>query len=308
MPKIKLTFHEGDPLFNIKLDTILNQTGNDKEMFASVYRDPDFINNMLVETDNDLNSLISLLIATASLIGIIYLFIKLRKLTLAIILLKTQIITTARALDILQLTQRPKSSEVTPPNIHEIIMDISSNYCFYLIAVLLVLAMAKKTGRILWNICTARLSKEITESSIILYMSNGKENVYLKIQDTNGRPQNLTIRSATYLSDAQITGFLRPALTFKWEASVFNSMNQQTTQIKEIIRLSHYEAYMTRKVVNEAFHCHLLLFQDDRLDVIARVNEELLPACQKFKTVSIPLGYDIVSPPINQLYPTVPLL
>jgi len=34
MPKIKITFHEGDPLFKIKLDTILNQTKNDKELFA----------------------------------------------------------------------------------------------------------------------------------------------------------------------------------------------------------------------------------------------------------------------------------
>jgi len=77
---------------------------------------------------------------------------------------------------------------------------------------------------------------------------------------------------------------------------------------EEIIRLSHYEAYMTKKVVKEAFHCHLLLFQEDRLDVIARVYEEILPVCQKFKTVSIPLGYDIISPPRNQLYPTAPLL
>jgi len=308
MPKIKITFHEEDPLFNIKLDTILNQTENDKERFASVYRDPDFINRMMVETDYDVTSLISLLVATASLIGIIYLFIKLRKLSLAMIILKTQIVTTTRALDILQLTQRPKTTEVPPPNMHETIMDISSNYWFYLIAILLLLAVARKTGKIIWNRCMAGLPKEITESSIILYMSNGKENVYLKIQDTNGRPQNLTIRSATYLSDAQITGFLIPKLKFKWDASIFNSMNQHTTQIKEIIRLSHYEAYRTRKVVSQPFHCHLLLFQDNRLDVIARVNEEILPAYQKIKTIPLPLGYDIVSMPSNKLYPTAPLL
>jgi len=222
MPKIKITFHEGDPLFNIKLDAILNQTENYKELFASVYRDPDLINRMRVETDYEVTSLVSLLLATASLIGIIYLLIKLRKLTLAMMVLKTQMITTARALDILQLTQRPKTTEVTPPKIHEALMDISFNYWFYLIAILLVLAVAKKTGKIIWNECTSMLSGQITESSIIVYMSNGKESVYLKIQDTNGRPQNLTIRSATYLSDAQITGFLRPTLEFKWEASIFN--------------------------------------------------------------------------------------
>jgi len=86
-------------------------------------------------------------------------------------------------------------------------MDISSNYWFYLIAILLVLAVVRKAGKIIWNMCTARLSKQITELSIILYMSNGKQNVYLKIQDTNGRPQNLTIQSATYLSDAQKRDF-----------------------------------------------------------------------------------------------------
>jgi len=152
------------------------------------------------------------------------------------------------------------------------------------------------------------LSKKITELSIVLYMSNGRDNVYLRIQDTNGRPQNLTIRSATYLSNAQIVGYVRPELTFIWEAYIFNSMNQQTTPMKETIKLSQYKAYITRKVFEQAFHCHLLLFQDNRLDLIARVNYEALPACQKLKTVQIPLGYDIASRPRNQLYPTAPLL
>jgi len=65
---------------------------------------------------------------------------------------------------------------------------------------------------------------------------------------------------------------------------------------------------MTRKVVKEPFNCHLLLFQENRLDVIARVNEEILPACQTLKSVQIPPGYDIVSLPRNKLYPTAPQL
>jgi len=65
---------------------------------------------------------------------------------------------------------------------------------------------------------------------------------------------------------------------------------------------------MIRKVVKEAFHCHLLLFQDNRLYIIARVNEGILPAYQKQKTVQTRLGYDIVSLPRNKLYPTVPQL
>jgi len=97
-------------------------------------------------------------------------------------------------------------------------------------------------------------------------------------------------------------------MEFKWEASIFNSMNQQTTRIKKIIRLSHYEAYMTRRVVREAFHCHLLLFQDNRLDVIARVNDQIMPACQKLKTVPTALGYDIISIPREKLYLSAPLI
>jgi len=139
-------------------------------------------------------------------------------------------------------------------------------------------------------------------------MSNGKENVYLKIQNTNGRPQNLTKRSVTYLNQAKIIGYIWPTLQFVWEASIFNSMNKQTTQIKQMIKLSQYEAYLTRKVVKEAFHCHLLLFQDNKLDVIARVNEEILPACQSLTSTTVLLGYDIVSQPRNKLYPTAPHL
>jgi len=301
MPKIKITFHEGDPLFNIKLDTLLNQTENNKEMFASVYRDPEFIHKIRDNNKEDVTSWISMVLATVSLMGIIYLLIKQQKLTMAMIVLQTQLTTVEKALDILQLTQKPKTTEVMQPNIHEVILSISTNYWFYLIAILLILAVAMKMGKIIWNKSASRLSKIITESSIILYMSNRKDDEYLRIQDPNGRPQNLTIRSATYLSSAQILGYMRLELTFSWEANIFNSMNQQMTPIKEIINLSQYDAYITRKVVKGAFHCHLLLFQDNRLDVIARVNDEVLPACQKLKTVQIPLGYDIASTPRNKL-------
>jgi len=75
-----------------------------------------------------------------------------------------------------------------------------------------------------------------------------------------------------------------------------------------MIKLSQYEAYITRKVVEEAFHCHLLLLQDDKLDIIARVNDEILPARQKFKTMQIPSEYTLVSVPRSKLYPSTPLL
>jgi len=114
--------------------------------------------------------------------------------------------------------------------------------------------------------------------------------------------------SSTYLNKAEIVGYIWPTLQFVWEALIFSSMNQQTTQIKQIIQLSQYKAYMSRKVVKEAFHCHLLLFQDNKLDVIARVNEEILPACQSLKSTTVLLGYHIVSPPRNKLYPMAPQL
>jgi len=108
MPKIKIKFHKGDPLFNIKLNAILNQTENDKELFASVYRDPDFMNRIRDRNDYDVTSLLGMILATVSLMGIISLLIKQRKLTMAMMALQTQITTVAKALDVLQLTQRPK--------------------------------------------------------------------------------------------------------------------------------------------------------------------------------------------------------
>jgi len=175
MPKIKITFHEGDPLFNIKLDSLINQTENDQEMFASVYRDPEFINRIRNNDDYDVTGRIGIALATLGLIGIIYLLIKQRRLTMAILILKTQLTTVVKALDDLQLTQRPRTTEVTKPNIHEVILSISTNYWFYLIAILLLLAIARKAGKLIWNKCTSALSRKVTESSIILYMSNGKK-------------------------------------------------------------------------------------------------------------------------------------
>jgi len=207
MPKIKIIFHEGDPLFNIKLDTLLNQTEDDKEMFASVYRDPEFINRLKFNDDYDVTGRLGMALATLSLIGIIYLLIKQRKLMTAMIIIKSQLTTVVKALDDLQLTQRPKPTEMTQPNKHVVILNISTNYWFYLIAILLTLAVARKASKFIWNKCTSALSRNITVSSIILYMSNGKKNVYLKIQNTNGK-QNLTISSVTYLNQAKIIGYI----------------------------------------------------------------------------------------------------
>jgi len=105
-------------------------------MFASVYRDPEFINRIRDNNEYDVASWISMVLATVSLTGIIYLLTKQRKLTMAMMVLQTQLTTVAKALDILQLTQRPKPTEITPPNIHEVILSISTNYWFYLIAIL----------------------------------------------------------------------------------------------------------------------------------------------------------------------------
>jgi len=306
MPKIKIIFHEGDSLFKIKLDAILNQTENDKELFASVQRDPEFINRIRNSNEYDVTSLLGMALATFSLIGVIYLLIKLRKLILAIMVLQTQLTTVVKALDNLQLTQRPKPTEITQPNIHEAILNISTNYWSYLIAMLIFLAVARKSSKMIWNKCTSIFSKIITESSIILYTSNGRKNVYLKIQDTNERQQSLNIQSTTYLSKAEISGYMKPILKYTWDASICNSLDQQTIPIKEMRRLSQYEAYITRKVVTEAFHCHLLLLQDDKLDIIARVNSEILPALQKLKTMQAPSEYPLVSVPRSKIYPSAP--
>jgi len=284
MPKIKITFHEGDPLFNKKLDTVLNQTDQDKELYASVYRDPEFINKLRVTTAYDVTELASLVPAILSITGIVYLLIKVRKLNMAIMVIQSQLTTAVRALDELQLTHSPSPTEPTRPNIHETILNISKNYWFYLVAILLVIAICRKASKVIWKRCTYMLSKRITESSIILYISNGVDIIYLKIQDTQGRPQNLNIQSATYLDKAEIIGYFSPILKYNWKASAINILDQQTTSIEEAKRLSQYEAYLTRRVLRKDFHCHLLLLPDNKLDIIARINDQILPASQKQAT------------------------
>jgi len=106
MPKIKITFHEGDSLFNIKLDTVLNKTEKDKEFYASVYRDPEFINKLRETMGYDVTELVSLVPAILSITGIVYLLIKVRKLNMAILVMQSQLTTAVQDLDELQLTHR----------------------------------------------------------------------------------------------------------------------------------------------------------------------------------------------------------
>jgi len=72
--------------------------------------------------------------------------------------------------------------------------------------------------------------------------------IYLKIQETQGRPQNLTIQSTTYLTKAHITVYITPKLRYRptWAVAIIDAMDQQKTPIKKIIKLSLYEAYITR--------------------------------------------------------------
>jgi len=146
------------------------------------------------------------------------------------------------------------------------------------------------------------LPKRITKSSVILYISNGTDSVYLRIQDTQGRPQTLNIQFTTYLNKAEITGYLNPVLKYNWTSSAVNTLDQQTTPIKEAIKLSQYKAYVTRKVFKKKIHCHLLLLQDNKMDIIAKGNDQILPASQKQKTKQAHSEYTIVPGP-NTLYP-----
>jgi len=68
------------------------------------------------------------------------------------------------------------------------------------------------------------LSKKITESSIILYISNGTNSVYLKLQDTHVRPQSMNIQSATYFTKAEITGYINPVLKYEWMPFAINTL------------------------------------------------------------------------------------
>jgi len=142
----------------------------------------------------------------------------------------------------------------------------------------------------------------------MLYLSNGTDSVYLKVQETLGRPQNLSIQSTTYLTKAHISGYIRPTLRYTWAAAVIDAMDRQITPIKEVISLALYEAYITRKVVSKDFHCHLLLLQNNKMDVIAKVNNEILPASQKQKITSVQQEYTMVDLPRTSLYPTAQLL
>jgi len=107
MPKIKITFHKGDPLFNIRLDTLLNQTDSGKEIFASIYRDPEFIHKFTKNSEYGVTEWACLAIAIMSFTGIIYLLIKVRKLSIAILIMQSQLTTAVRALDELHLTHIP---------------------------------------------------------------------------------------------------------------------------------------------------------------------------------------------------------
>jgi len=86
-----------------------------------------------------------------SIIGIIYLLIKMRKLNMAIIIMQSQLTTVVKALDNLQLTQRPRPTEPTQPIIHETILKTSTNYWFYLIAILLFIAISRKASKVIWS-------------------------------------------------------------------------------------------------------------------------------------------------------------
>jgi len=91
----------------------LNQTDSDKEVFASVYRDPEFINRFVKNTELGVTEWAYLAVAIVCFTGIIYLLIKVRKLSIAILIMQSQLTMAVKALDELHLTQRPRPTEPT---------------------------------------------------------------------------------------------------------------------------------------------------------------------------------------------------
>jgi len=65
-----------------------------------------------------------------------------------------------------QSTSDTKTKKMEPahPNIHQTILEISTNYWVYFIAIVLILAISRKAGQLIWKTCSAKLSKHITES------------------------------------------------------------------------------------------------------------------------------------------------
>jgi len=155
------------------------------------------------------------------------------------------------------------------------------------------------------------MNKSITDSSIILYLTNGSDSIYLKVQHTNGRLMNLSINSQTFLTDAKITGYCRPTMTYSWASSVINTLDNQETIIKQQMNLSQREAYIVRHVVSKDFHCHLLLLQDNKLNNIAKINQKILLAKKKPKNIQMQRDYTAIcmeATTIKSIYPTAPLL
>jgi len=111
-------------------------------------------------------------LATISVFGVIFLLVKLRKLNLAIIILSAELTGLSKALDTLQLTREARPTEPTKPSIHQAILEIITNYWIYFIVTIIVLATPRKCIKIIWNQCTNIMDKSLTDSFIIVYLSN----------------------------------------------------------------------------------------------------------------------------------------
>jgi len=225
---------------------------------------------------------------------VIFLQIKLHKLNLAIIILGAGFTSLKKALESLQLTREAIPTDSTKPSVHQTILNISQTYWMYLVFTIIILAGARKTTKIIWEYCKAIMNRSITESSTIQYLTNGSNNIYLKVQKTNPRPMNLNKKFQTFLTKAKITGYCRQTLSCSWIASIISALDGQETIIKQQINLSQREAYIVRQVMRKNFHCHLLLLQGNKLDNIAKINQKILFATTT-KNVQMQCDYMAVS-------------
>lgn len=294
-PKFELKFFAEDYDQTINLDKILNATGEENKIYASIFRDPNYLSSFLpVDTTMDIVNIVALIVACVSFLGVLYAWFTMRSLSLKIMLLQSAFMHKAEALPYLELTQKPTTTVDPGLTLHEQIIQISNDTWIYIFVLLLIVSALKCLLETIWRKCTTGLLNDEFETGLILNISNGTDSIYIKTQSIFGLARDVTIDSEMFLSSIDVTGIFNPRLIHNWQAIINNNATGISTPILQKLEISFKEAFIIKRIIKKKYSVNLLVICTREFEIIQRLNRsdmcnnglaQIIPA----KAVFIPL-------------------
>jgi len=201
VPWHKIVYHDHDKLNRIDLERVINSSGDNKPLFSSYWRSPDF-------------QLTSEVFDYSICWGKrVYHPIHGSDIHLSAIQAKADLRKSATEVLVLRTSTPPKAMGGISSHV-DLVMSLENSYWLIMVCMVLCLLATYKIGKRLLRCLPHSIDGKITHSYLVLQVYNGVESIYVRMQRVNGCHNQIIIHSQEDVKDLMVLGYVFPVLFF----------------------------------------------------------------------------------------------